>query len=827
MRKAIPKILITTLLCTFIGLSLSSCGGSSNTGNTRTFSGANQGYNTDDLYRFFAVAFGAAPGVTYMGQLIEAAEWGLSIKEIVNIFTTKPQFTDTYPLSMSNIEFATKLVNNVVGASANELAKQEAINDIVSALSLPNWTRGDVIYAVFNNLATKPESDGKWFGTAKKMANQVVYAKYYTETMRQDSLDLTTLRSVIATVNQNSSVTSNLNDVITALIAKPDAPVAIAPAVYAQGPYVMIDGSQSYDPANEPLTFNWSVTNPPAGWSASWGGFVDQTTKGTVAFYTYVPDGNFHGSFNVTLTVSNGKTTSAPLNIPVTLCCSPNDTVANAINFVAKLPAYSIDKIKSMYAAYGVNNWQTAFKFAASYGLSYPQLDFLKNEPPGTSLTEWRVNGPSNPYTAMKGGATIEGYSLNFPKAISVPIDLDKIKYPDDFSSSRSTTINVPDPFCNDNPSSTNFYAADLGNYTLPTISTVALPSGVLKLANIKDIWDVLNPSIGESCTKDVSVAWNVTLDRLVKVGVNAISITPWSFFYSGSSTWTLPVAGTDSRVSQMTDEDIKWIVGLAKARGLKVYWVNQIQGVIRPNGSFYTTEETTKSDVEKAVAALKIYLAERGSFFKSAGIDGVIMGSWYWVNFGTYLGNSGLSSANVEMINALRQQFKGEIIYSASNYDEITTEMNAVIDKYIYNQYLGFNDASIANFSVAIVKTQYTQSINAFLNAIGGKPLIFDTTLQSRAGYFTYSPGYYDPFCTGRGNNSCIQTTLAADYSMQAIFTQAVLESAATTGQRLGGIFMAYFVSPNLLPPSSFYNQDATVRGKPAEYIHYKWFNQ
>ena len=38
-----------------------------------------------DLYRFFVVAFGAAPGVTYFGQLQEAANAGMSIQQIVNV----------------------------------------------------------------------------------------------------------------------------------------------------------------------------------------------------------------------------------------------------------------------------------------------------------------------------------------------------------------------------------------------------------------------------------------------------------------------------------------------------------------------------------------------------------------------------------------------------------------------------------------------------------------------------------------------------------------------------------------------------------------------
>jgi hypothetical protein len=197
-----------------------SCGGGAEQPSVKTFKAANQGYSTDDLYRFFAVAFGAAPGVTYMGQLIEAAEWGLSIKEIVNIFTTKPQFTDTYPVSMSNADFASKLVENVVGSSATSQAKQEAVNDIVSALSLPNWTRGDVIYAVFNNLAKKPESDAKWYGTAKKMANQVTYAKYYTEIMKGDSLEVSLLSKVIQDISSDTIIFQNINEIILSKINK-------------------------------------------------------------------------------------------------------------------------------------------------------------------------------------------------------------------------------------------------------------------------------------------------------------------------------------------------------------------------------------------------------------------------------------------------------------------------------------------------------------------------------------------------------------------------------------------------------------------------------
>jgi hypothetical protein len=606
------------------------------------------------------------------------------------------------------------------------------------------------------------------------------------------------------------------------------APVAVAPAVYAVGPYVMIDGSQSYDPKNKTLTYNWAIQNPPAGWGTTWGGFVDQNNdKGTVAFYTYQQDGNYRGTLNFILTVNNGSEVSSPLVVPVTVCCSSTENVAAAVDFVAKLPVYTIDKIKSLYSSYGVTGWSSAFKFAASYGLNYPQLDFLKGVAAGTSLTEWRNNGPQNPYIAMNGGATITGYSLDIPDAVSVPSDLSQVKYPDDFLVAKATTANVQDPYCNSNPINNIFLASDLGGYSLPRINVSPLPSGVLKMANIKDIWDIINPSIAESCTKDVSVAWNVTFDRLIKVGVNAIAITPWSFLYASNQNWRLPIAGADPRVSQMTDADVRWIVGLAKARGFKVYWVNQIQGVIKADGSYLTESETTVEHVQKAVAAIKDYLVERGTFLKSVGIDGVIMGPWYWVNFGNYLGTAGMSSANLEMMSSLKQNFTGEIIYGASGVGEITAELNTIVDRYIYNQYVGFDSSTIASYSVDAVKSMYAQGISEFLVATSGKPLVIDASIQSRAGFFTYSPGYYDPFCTASGNNPCIQTTLRADFGLQAIFTEALLETSPMFGSKLGGVIMPYFVSPNLLPPASFYNQDATVRGKPAEYIFYKWFNQ
>jgi subtilisin-like proprotein convertase family protein len=160
------------------------------------------------LYQFFITAFNAAPGVTYMDQLAEAYSYGLSVKQIVDIFTTKSQFTDVYPTSMSTAQLAQSLVNNIVKTSATDTIKLQAVKDITDAMTLAKWTVGQVIFQVFGNLANYAYGDPVWGNTAKQFANQIAVAKVYTDTFSQSTTDLPTLRSVMAPVSHLSDVST-------------------------------------------------------------------------------------------------------------------------------------------------------------------------------------------------------------------------------------------------------------------------------------------------------------------------------------------------------------------------------------------------------------------------------------------------------------------------------------------------------------------------------------------------------------------------------------------------------------------------------------------
>jgi hypothetical protein len=174
-----------------------------------------------ELYHFFIVAFNGAPGVAYMNQLAEAYRYGLTVKQIVDIFTTKTQFTDVYPTSLSHQALATELVNQIVKNSADASAKAAGIANITEALDY-GLSVGEVIYNVFGNLATLPKTDpawnAVWGNTARQFDNEIAVARVYTEVLNQSTTDLATLRDVLAQVDAFTDVSSQ--QVIVTLIGQ-------------------------------------------------------------------------------------------------------------------------------------------------------------------------------------------------------------------------------------------------------------------------------------------------------------------------------------------------------------------------------------------------------------------------------------------------------------------------------------------------------------------------------------------------------------------------------------------------------------------------------
>ena len=109
-----------------------------------------------ELYQFFITAFNAAPGVTYMNQLVEAYRYGFSIKRIVDVFTTKSQFTDAYAPSLSYSDLATQLVNNIAKQFNNEITLAKYYTETLCRLGRSphgfQWRHARVLWQFSNRL---------------------------------------------------------------------------------------------------------------------------------------------------------------------------------------------------------------------------------------------------------------------------------------------------------------------------------------------------------------------------------------------------------------------------------------------------------------------------------------------------------------------------------------------------------------------------------------------------------------------------------------------------------------------------------------------------
>lgn len=172
-------------------------------------SAAHQSYSAipDDLWFFFLAAFNGAPGVTYMDWMLDRTGNGKSIESFVDVFVTAPQFKDVYPESMSELEFATKLVQNTLKGTAASVYEKAALDKIVNMMN-SGADRGDVIFNAIGDMKWVSASSPIWGQTAQLFEKQKTVAKFYTDQMSQNTTDADTLRSVIANVAHDTDIST-------------------------------------------------------------------------------------------------------------------------------------------------------------------------------------------------------------------------------------------------------------------------------------------------------------------------------------------------------------------------------------------------------------------------------------------------------------------------------------------------------------------------------------------------------------------------------------------------------------------------------------------
>jgi hypothetical protein len=175
--------------------------------------------SVEALYYASVVGFFAAPGVTYMNELVglytnlnslavTAAHESAVHEQLLEILISTPLFASLYPDTISNQEFATRLVNRVVKTSATDAAKTRVINDFEASLN-NGWSRAEVLLEACTSLANKAlANDPTWAGTAKQFQNQMTVARYFTEVLAVDTTDLARLQGVLTSITPDTDVST-------------------------------------------------------------------------------------------------------------------------------------------------------------------------------------------------------------------------------------------------------------------------------------------------------------------------------------------------------------------------------------------------------------------------------------------------------------------------------------------------------------------------------------------------------------------------------------------------------------------------------------------
>jgi hypothetical protein len=253
-------------------------------------------------------------GLIYWAGRLDSA--GGSFAEIIEAYANSAESQALYgTINSGNIS---NVVNGIYNALFGRPAEPEGLNYYVNGFNLGQFTPAtimlNVLYGAQNedlqsvnnkltaaNLFTRtidPELDGTNF--------QVTYAGDGDAIAGRNFLSfVTSSSSTVPTQDQaNAYMRNNVADLGDAIHNTNTSPVANAGDAQSvnTGSTVFLDGSSSYDPNNDPITFLWSFVSRPLGNSA-----VLYSTTSSAPYFV----ANTKGNYTVSLTVSDGELSSS------------------------------------------------------------------------------------------------------------------------------------------------------------------------------------------------------------------------------------------------------------------------------------------------------------------------------------------------------------------------------------------------------------------------------------------------------------------------------------------------------------------------------------
>ncbi len=148
--------------------------------------------------------FGAAPGASVLSDLVAAYERGQTIKQIAANLANTTEFKNIFPTFLTNAEFATKVVDQLVGTEVVAAEKAAAVTTLTAMLNA-GASRSSVFVDAIDAVDAITSSNTAWANAGAALDNKVAAAVYYSVDKQLSGASLSALQDVVRTVTSAAS----------------------------------------------------------------------------------------------------------------------------------------------------------------------------------------------------------------------------------------------------------------------------------------------------------------------------------------------------------------------------------------------------------------------------------------------------------------------------------------------------------------------------------------------------------------------------------------------------------------------------------------------
>lgn len=444
--------------------------------------------------------------------------------------------------------------------------------------------------------------------------------------------------------------------------------------------------------------------------------------------------------------------------------------------------------------------------------------------------------GSSSQTAATDYGKSNYVFSRETP---SYALDTKNISYPASFTVTATPSQINTDP-CNLDITTVTYPKSYIGNFPLPEVKGAPFDKSVVRGVWLVDAWGRNNPTWTDGCQGDARSEFTKSVLRIKSLGAEWIVLIPWTLMKerSDGSWYIMP----QSEINVMPDDDLEFAVKTAKAAGLKVHWRNQIQGLLQGVGTKteIVVPSHNQANMRKFIAAYKPYMEDRATVLQRLGVDAMDIDCSYCWTAGYPAHESDYTSLFVPALINVSAAIKGRYQGKTSVFftDAFMSQVDIFKNVDIVNVDFPLptlTDSQLQNLNVSNFKS-YISAVRNGIHVVDslGKIVIFSFAMDSRLGAIGNQPFVEGSHCTAtatftsvQDTANCIQRTIPADFSAQAIVFESILEEIKSIEMKSPKWVFAsgYSFTDFLMPTTAFPNINTSFRNKPAEGILKSWF--